>query len=220
MNIFGPSDQVNQFSFLLSKTSKMEGIPLKRFKRDLDDTETDIKKSIVYQKSTSQALSSTEAGRKRILEAAEIRQDERLEEKDLQEFTYHVSNECYKRYTHKKSLETLKNKALLNETEELQINETSCNVTLQNDQRSTRSQVSPRALPKSYNVDIYCKSCVICGHLRHKGDYEKFRISEEFLKAAVFFQNEVYVRICDLFVLFWGQIYFVTKMFQKLPSKV
>ena len=44
---------------------------------------------------------------------------------------------------------------------------------------------------------------MICGHLKHKGDYEKFRISEEeraksFLKAAVFFQDEVYVRTCDL----------------------
>ena len=91
----------------------------------------------------------------------------------------------------------------MNETEELQINETPCNVTLQNDQRSTRSQVLPRALPKSYNVDIYRKSCVICEHLKHKGDYEKFRISKEerakkFLKAAAFFQDEVYVRICDL----------------------
>ena len=37
----------------------------------------------------------------------------------------------------------------------------------------------------------------------HKCDHEKFRISEEerakkFLKAAVFFQYEVYVRSCDL----------------------
>ena len=104
-----------------------------------------------------------------ILKAKEIRQDDvngRLKEKDLQEFTYYVSNECYKRYTHKKALETSKNKALLNNMEELQIYETSCNVTLQNDQRSTRSQVSPRAQPKSYNVDIYRKSCVICGHLK------------------------------------------------------
>ena len=66
------------------------------------------------------------------------------------------------------------------------------NVTLKNDQRSTRSQVSPRAPPKSYNVEIYRKSCAICGHLNHKGDYEKFRISEEerakkFVKAVVFF---------------------------------
>ena len=81
----------------------MEGIPLKRFKRDPYGTETDIKKCIICQKSPSQALSSTEAGRKRILEATEIRQDdvnERLKEKDLQEFTNHDSNECYERYTH------------------------------------------------------------------------------------------------------------------------
>ena len=44
---------------------------------------------------------------------------------------------------------------------------------------------------------------MICGHLKHKADYEKFRISEEerakkFLKAAVFLQDEVYVRTCDL----------------------
>ena len=75
-----------------------------------NDTETDIKKCIIFQKSASQALSSAEPRRKRILEAAEIRQDdvnERLKEKDLQEFNYRVvSNECYKQYTHKKSLET------------------------------------------------------------------------------------------------------------------
>ena len=44
---------------------------------------------------------------------------------------------------------------------------------------------------------------MICGHLKHKGDHEKFRISKEerakkLLKAAVFFQDKVYVRICDL----------------------
>ena len=54
----------------------MEGIPLRRFKRDLDETETDIKKCIICRKSTSQALSSAEPGRKGILEAAEIRQDD------------------------------------------------------------------------------------------------------------------------------------------------
>ena len=166
------------------------------------------------------------------MEAAEIRQDdvnERLKEKDLQEFTYHVSNECYKRYNHKKSLETLKNKVLLNETEELQINETSCNVTLQNDQRSARSQVSPRALSKSYNDDIYRKSYVICGHLKHKGDCEKFRISEEerakkFLKAAVLISFKMKFMlesvICRMLILFWRQIYLSQKMYQKLPSKV
>ena len=107
------------------------------------------------------------------------------------------------------------------------MNETSCNVTLQNDQQSTRSQVSPRAPPKSYNVNIYRKSCVICGHLKHKGDYEKFRISEEkrakkFLKAAVFFQDEVYVRTCDLqdvYFVLGADLFCHKKMYQKLPSK-
>ena len=109
----------------------MEGIPLKRFKRDLDDTETDIKKCIICRRAQAKHFQVLKLDGK-ILEAADIRQDQ-----------------------------------------------TSCNVTLQNDQRSTRSQMSPRAPPKNFNVDIYRKSCVICGHLKHKGDYEKFRISEE-----------------------------------------
>ena len=50
---------------------------------------------------------------------------------------------------------------------------------------------------------MYTQSCVICASKKHDGSYDKFRISEnqkaeQFLQATSFFQDEVYVRTCDL----------------------
>ena len=96
-------------------------------------------------------------------------------------------------------------------------------VTLQNDQRSTRSQVSPPAPTKSYNVDIYRKSCAICGHLKHKSfGFLKKKEQKSFLRLLFSFKMKFMSGpvICRVFILFWGQIYFVTKNVSKLPSKV
>lgn len=67
--------------------------------------------------------------------------------------------------------------------------------------RSNKSQSTPRP-PCSPISDIYKTSCVICG-CAYKNTYEKFRMSEDnrankFLKATIYFRDEVYVRTCDL----------------------
>ena len=59
---------------------------------------------IICQKSLKQPLTSTDNGRRTIIEAASARQDVVYERLKLvgQDFHYHVSNECYKQnQTHK-----------------------------------------------------------------------------------------------------------------------
>ena len=62
----------------------MEGIPLKRFKRDPDDTETDLKKCIICRRAQAKHV--------QVLDGKEFWKQIRLKEKGLQEFTYHASN--------------------------------------------------------------------------------------------------------------------------------
>ena len=53
---------------------------------------------------------SSNTGRKRVLDAAKIRKYsvfERLQHIDNNEFVYHVTNNCYKDYTHKQKLEKI-----------------------------------------------------------------------------------------------------------------
>lgn len=56
---------------------------------------------------------------------------------------------------------------------------------------------------KPDDVNIFTKQCVICGKVKHKMEYGKFRISEKnraeaFLKAASTLQDDVFIRTCDL----------------------
>ncbi len=86
----------------------MEGVALKRIKRDVQ-FEVD-KQCILCEGSHTHELTSTENGRKRIMEAAEIRRDsvlDRLKEVDYSMFKYHMNNECYKKYVLQKSLDKL-----------------------------------------------------------------------------------------------------------------
>ena len=67
---------------------------------------------------------------------------------------------------------------------------------------TSRSSVGARPNPTPES-EIYHKKCVVCGFVKHRGDYEKYRISEtnramKFLEAAVFMQDDVYTRTCDL----------------------
>ena len=62
----------------------------------------DIKLCIICQKSSSSTFVSTENGRKKIIEAAAIREDEvflRLKSLAIdQQFCYHMDNQCYKNF--------------------------------------------------------------------------------------------------------------------------
>lgn len=179
----------------------MEGVPLKRIRKECD---TDFTKCILCQKVTKQPPTSSEHGRNRILESAKIRDDEvyqRLNEGKAAYFVYHVSNECYKRYTLKKTLDKISegksrqdrdanNVAGSSETQDA------------SSWRSTRAKAKPRR-PPGMLIDCYRKECVVCGQIKYKGDFEKFRICEgdrawKFLQATVYFQDEVYTRTCDL----------------------
>ena len=88
-----------------------KGISLKRFKKE---QATDIRKCIICQMDKSFGVSSTENGRKRVVQAAALRVDhvhQRLQTVDLHNFVYHVDNDCYKSYTLAKSLQRIeKNK--------------------------------------------------------------------------------------------------------------
>ena len=53
-------------------------------------------------------------------------------------------------------------------------------------------------------LKMLCKKCcLICGSAKHNDNYSKSRISEtdradKFLTAKLFFQDDVYIRTCDL----------------------
>ena len=88
----------------------MKGVPLKR-----RPSETDFQRCIICQQITNCVVTSTENGRERILQAANIRQDivhERLLQGNTAHFVYHMNNDCYKKYTLKKTLDRISDKKL------------------------------------------------------------------------------------------------------------
>lgn len=148
---------------------------------------------------------STLNGREKIIKAADIRGDivlERLKQIDHAKIVYHVSNACYKRYTHPNTLATIEESvptvADPNEQEQ-----STCGSSGECRPRRSQSSVprDPACQPK--DVNMFTKKCVICGTARRNNTYEKFRISERpraeaFLKAAAVLQDEVFTRVCDL----------------------
>ena len=172
-------------------TMAEEGVPLIKVLEDI----VDDKKCVICQASSSEPTSSTENGRKRIWEAASVREDcvsKRLKLIGDKHFVYHVNNQCYKSYTHKKTVEKLKS------------NVVSSTLTADKDisVHSIRSKTTPREKP-TVQCKIYDQKCVICGFYKYQGEYGKCRISEinrasKFLEASVYFQDEVFTRTCDL----------------------
>ena len=73
----------------------MESIQLSTVKKQHEFL--DLKKCIICQETTEKTETSSCVGRKRISEAADIRQDivaKRLKEAGKREFVYHVTNQC------------------------------------------------------------------------------------------------------------------------------
>ena len=192
----------------------MEGIPLKRSKI------VDVSKCIICQKDKSKSrVISTEAGRIKLIDAASRRQDDlydRIQNIKEEEIKYHVDNFCFKNYTHKNKLDSIG----LNETK---VDGKSTNYKEGQSSTSspistpisTRSKSTPRPAASQDNTH-YMQTRVCCGYAKHKGEYEKFRLSEsdrakKFLDAAVFFQDETYLRTCDLqdiSAVFGADLYF------------
>jgi hypothetical protein len=165
-------------------------------------TGVDVKKCIICQENTKQQPTSSGQGCKRVRESADVRHDPVLTRlKTIGEdvpFVYHVSNPCYKSYTHKVSLGKILDKQQGN-TDSPSAYDPAADET---GSRCVRSKFTPRPAPTP-KPDIYKQVCVVCGFVKHKNVYEKYRISEldradKFLKATVFFQDKVYTRTCDL----------------------
>ena len=174
----------------------MEGVALKKVKLE----EVDSELCIICQKTTKQKTTSIDAGHKKIIEVAKLKNDVihlRIQQLESGIFYYHMSYECYKKYVHFMKLATTSISNVNQNPEEQGELQTSPSIS-----RQTRSMSIRR---ESCNPDpnIYQSVCVICGCKKHKGKYEKFRICEAdraktFLSAALFFQDQVYTRICDL----------------------
>ena len=78
-----------------------------------DDDSFDITKCIICQKSTGVKTSSTTNGRKRICEYSEIHNDlvlKRIRLMNSEDFVYHMTNDCYRRYTLPAAINTKKKK--------------------------------------------------------------------------------------------------------------
>ena len=168
--------------------------------------DTDPEKCIICQRHDPQLRTSgTENGRLAVIRAAGIREDsvlERLQHVDQRKFVYHVSNDCYKKYTLKKTLENWKKLKLSTQaaTSDPSLQQSTSTGT-QMRRRSSATSRDPAS--RADEVDIFSKACFICGHAKHNNEYQKWRISEEsraesFLKAALCLQDEVYTRTSDL----------------------
>ena len=167
------------------------------------DNSFDISKCIICQSTTKDAPKSTPNGRTAIMKAASIRQDvvlERLENVE-DDFVYHISNSCYKKYTMVKTLESIKSKRKISE----QFTE-SVDLPLENKselpRKKTRSSDTPRSGPSSEKRPERLR-CVVCNKGQNKSNSEKFRLCEcprakLFLDAATYFQDEIYTRIADV----------------------
>ena len=178
------------------------GIRLKRVRTE-SLVEVDPCKCIICQEKTSDATSSSEVGRNRIIEAASIRNDDvsrRVNSVDPTKIQYHVTNKCYKSYTLKTNLERIQKQ---NSSRYIESNTAKENVEGRPKPGHTRRSSSTSRTPPNNNMDIYRTTCVICGNMKHRNVYDKYRISEcgradKLLQATVYLQDDVYVRICDL----------------------
>ena len=164
----------------------------------------DVRKCIICQKDTNISLSSTAIGRKRIIEASKIRYDivsKRLKCTTDDKFYYHVSNECYKYYTHSKSLQMLENKRsrIPPPAADPEPSSSHPSPAKRRSMAIKRNPPTPKCDRFSHKETI----CVICGIKKKGGKVEKFRISEtgradRFLKVTTTLQDKVYERTCDL----------------------
>lgn len=174
---------------------------MKLTKAGSSPTTYDVSKCIICQTS-AQGTSGSKNGRKRIREAAEIRNDsvyKRLKLTGEDNFVYHMNNRCYKSYTLQKTL-----KKILTRKADIPLSEDTGGNVKEDYVHHLRCKSTPRALHSGQSsLSHYKKTCVICGKIKCHGILEKYRISEKdraakFLEATVFLQDDVYRRTCDL----------------------
>ena len=103
-------ENCKEVHFVFSAQAVMSSLPRKRLKTDSPpQLMVDPNKCIICQTTIpDQHTSSTENGMAKIIHAAGVRKDiifQRLKQIDHGTIVYHVSNHCYKHYTHAKSLQ-------------------------------------------------------------------------------------------------------------------
>ena len=141
----------------------------------------DSNKCIICQKSTDQNLTSNEQGRKRILDASVIRNDvvaKRIKLLDNVEcLSYHMSNQCYKKYTLKKTLEKLSKEPSSGESDKpAAVSHT------------TRSSSTSRPPPSS-DVDIYRQIKKLIANFAYQNTIEQISCLKQqytFRKAHIY----------------------------------
>ncbi|KAH3885248.1 hypothetical protein DPMN_009241 [Dreissena polymorpha] len=182
-----------------------EDAPIPSKRPRLFQSGQDILKCIICQKDTDQFTTSSENGRSKVKETASIRNDcvnERLLRLESDFFVYHMSNMCYKAYTHKKSLDKIASSSCKYSADQAQIEvDQPNNVSLSVQQ--LRFVSKPRITINTHDENPSTKPCIVCAQVKFKGDTKKYRISEcdrarTFLESALFLQDEVYTRVCDL----------------------
>ena len=158
---------------------------------------------VICQKSSTQKLSSTSNGCKSIREASVIRNDSvatRLQQMPVEKnFFYHISNDCYKKYTNATLLRRIQEGTKSQKTPP-NLNECGNPPRL-----VTRSDSSIRSAANPSNVRniSFSMKCIVCDKKSYNREYKKYRISEsdrasKFLEASNFFQDDVFIRVCDL----------------------
>ena len=167
------------FPCFLQAFQGLQGIPLKRRRSDIQaNIEED--KCIICQKDTGETVCSKKDSRDKIIKAASICRDivtQRLERVDLEKFVYHVSNKCYKSYTHKNDLKKLE-EALLSDNMVVEHEESTQS---SSECRSTRTKIKPRSPPSAVG------SMAVL--------YEKNALSAEMLSTRVTNGNFVFVKM-------------------------
>lgn len=150
-----------------------------------------LERCIVCQGEELDKLTTNANGRKRIKDAASVRNDavsKRLKLiNDDVDFSYHMTNNCYKKYTMQKTIDKLSD-----------INDMS-----QQGGGDCPSYQLRLSTASSKTRDPKEVSCIICDNIKHNGSKTKFRISEtdcatKFLQAMKCLQDEVYFKTCYL----------------------
>ena len=204
----------------------MESVTLVKSSQDLC---YDATKCIICQKVGDDKTASTSNGCKRIREASGIHNDhvsKRLKLVEGDGFCYHVTNECYKKYTMKTVLDRITKKNLV------QGQDSSFSQQNKTEGRSSRSQaVRHRPNADTTATGLRVVNCIICDNKSYKQLYTKCRISESnramsFLAATNFFQDSVFDRTCDLqdpHSVFGADLYYhnecMTKYMYKYESR-
>ncbi|KAJ8679187.1 hypothetical protein QAD02_014974 [Eretmocerus hayati] len=161
-------------------------------------------------------LTKTVSGCAKVRWAANIRRDSILEKLKLLKsdelFSYHLSSDCYKQYTHASKVLQVQHKQ---KTPVCPVVEDS-NSTNQNSKRACATEKVTRSKVSVPSVVENRKKCVFCGSPYHSKDRKLFRISEQ-KRAQRFFdltrrrQDNVFVRtshVLDVPGVFAADIYY------------